>query len=99
MEDQRARLNVVVGTSRVGLGDRGGFDQIRDGLEIARASRNFDMIGNAYANLTSEFHIYAELDEARRAWRGLADLADAFGLRLVRVARAEGAGWAYLEGR
>ena len=100
MEDQRARLNIVVGTARAGLGDKGGIEQIEDGLAIALEIPNYDMVDNAYANLTSEFHVYGELDNARRAWEGLAQLSDRYGLeRFRRVVRAEGAGWAYLEGR
>jgi class 3 adenylate cyclase len=100
MDDQRPRLHIVVGTARGGLGDVGGLDQIQEGLEIARATRNFDMVCNAYANLTSEFHIFGRLDDARRAWEEFVDASERYDLeRFLRTTRAEAAGWAYLEGR
>jgi tetratricopeptide (TPR) repeat protein len=58
------------------------------------------MVGNAYANLTSEFHIYGKLDEARDAWSELTEWAEAYGLdRMLRGAQVDGAGWLYLDGR
>jgi class 3 adenylate cyclase len=100
MDDQRARINIVVGTSRCGLGDGGGLDQIQEGLEIARAARNFDMVCNAYANLTSEFHFLGRLDDAKRVWHDFVATSERYGLeRFARTSRAETAGWAYLEGR
>ena len=100
MDEQRARLHIVVGTSRGGLGDVGGIEEIEEGLEVARAAHSFDMVANAQANLMSEFHIYGMLDRAKRTWSDLVEWAETYGLeRMLRGARADGAGWAYLEGR
>ena len=100
MEDQRARLHVVVGTARAGLGDIAGIEEIEEGVEVARAAHNFEMVALAYANLTSEFHVYGKLDDAKRAWNELTEWSERYGLgRTIRTARAEGAGWAYLDGR
>src|SRR5919204_1582409 len=100
MEDQRARVHIVVGTARVGLGDVGGIEEIKKGLPVARGVPNYDMVANAYANLTSEFHILAKLEDARRAWEEFADWSERYGLdRFLRTARFESAGWAYLDGR
>jgi class 3 adenylate cyclase len=100
MEDQHARVHIVVGTARVGLGDRGGIDQIKEGIAVGRAAHKYDLLGNGYANLTSEFHILGELDNAKRAWEQLKQAGERYGIeRFLRTARAEAAGWAYLEGR
>src|SRR4051812_6651222 len=100
METQRARLLIVIGTAPGGLGVSGGIHQSTEGLAVARAAQDFDMVGNAYANLTSEFHFYGELDQARESWRQLKEWSERYGLaRFVRIARADLAAWAYLDGR
>src|SRR5438105_4985514 len=100
MEDQRARLHIVVGCARCCLGDRGGLDEIESGIAVAEAAGALEMLVIGYTNLSSELHFFARLAEARRAWRRHAELSDRYGLgRQVRNARADGAGWAYLDGR
>jgi hypothetical protein len=100
MEDQRSRLHIVIGSARYSLGDIGGFDQIETGISIAEAAGAFDMAAIGYNNLTSGFHVFGRLAEARRAWRLGLELCQRYGLaQTLRFARAEAAGWAYLDGR
>jgi class 3 adenylate cyclase len=100
MKDQRARLHIVVGTARCSLGDTGGLDEIKAGIEVAEAAGNLDMLTNGYANLTSELHLFARLPEARDAWRHALELSERYGLgRHLRDQTAEAARWAYLDGR
>ena len=61
MEEQRARLHIVIGTSRCCLGDAGGLDEIRAGIEIAESASNVDMMIAGYSNLSSELHFMARL--------------------------------------
>jgi len=100
MEEQRARLHIVVGTARCSLGDAGGLDEIEAGIAVAQAAGNLEMLTNGYANLTSELHLFARLREARDAWGDALKLADRYRLgRHLRDQTAEAARWAYLEGR
>jgi class 3 adenylate cyclase len=100
MEDQRSRLHIVVGSARYGLGDIGGFDQIETGISIAEAAGAFDMVVIGYNNLTSGLLVYGRLAEARRGWLLELELCQRYGLaQTLRFARAEAAGWAYLDGR
>jgi class 3 adenylate cyclase len=100
MEEQRARLHIVVGCARCGLGDRGGLDEIESGITVAEAAGALEMLGIGYGNLSSELHFFARLADARRAWRSAFEVAERYGLgRQLRNYRAEGAYWAYLDGR
>ena len=74
MEEQRARLHIVIGTSRCCLGDAGGLDEIRAGIEIAESASDVDMVIAGYSNLSSELHFMARLErgEARMAARARA---------------------------
>jgi len=100
MEDQRARLHIVIGCARCGLGDRGGLDEIEAGISVAQSAGAVDMVELGYGNLSSELHFFARLAEARRAWQSALELAERYGLgRAVRNRRAEAAYWAYLDGR
>ena len=100
MEDQRARLHNVVGCARCGLGDRAGLDEIKMSIEVAEAAGSLDMLAAGYTNLSSEFHFFGRLEEARQAYGRFADLAERYGLhRFARTVRAEAAFWAYLDGR
>jgi class 3 adenylate cyclase/tetratricopeptide (TPR) repeat protein len=100
MTDQRARVHIVVGTARCGLGDTTGLDEIETGISVAEAAANFDMLINGYLNLSSEFHFFGRLAEARLAWGRAIELAERYGLgRYLRSARADAVGWAYLDGR
>jgi class 3 adenylate cyclase/tetratricopeptide (TPR) repeat protein len=99
MEDQLARIHIVVGTARCSLGDAAGIDEIKAGIAAAEAVGNLDRLTNGYANLTSELHLFARLDEAREAWRHALELAERYRLgRLMRDQTAEAARWAYLDG-
>jgi len=99
MEEARARLHISVGCARCCLGDSGGFDEIETGISLA------EQIGSpasvlGYGNLSSELIFFARLADARRAWRQAFELAERYGLaRSLRSSRAEGAFWAYLDGR
>jgi class 3 adenylate cyclase len=100
LHDQRARLHIVIGTARCGLGDVSGLDEIRAGIEIAEEIGSLDMVVTGLANLSSELHFLGRLPEARSAWQRQFDLSKRYGLdRWFRSARTEGAAWAYLEGR
>jgi hypothetical protein len=100
MEEQRARLHIVVGCARCGLGDRGGLDQIETGIKVAEAAGSLDMLATGYTNLSSELHFFGRLADARDAHRQFADVAERYGLgRYLRTVRAEAAYWAYLDGR
>jgi class 3 adenylate cyclase len=100
MEDQRARLHIVVGCARCGLGDPGGLDQIETGIDVAEAAGTVDVLTTGYTNLSSELHFFGRLVEARHAYRQFADVAERYGLgRYLRTVRADAAYWAYLDGR
>jgi class 3 adenylate cyclase/tetratricopeptide (TPR) repeat protein len=100
MEEQRARLHIVVGTSRCCLGDAGGLDEIRAGIEIAESASNVDMTIAGYSNLSSELHFMARLEEARREWQRELELSERYEVsRPLRGALAGKAAWACLDGR
>jgi hypothetical protein len=100
LDDQRARIEIVVGCARCSLGDVGGFELIQSGIEIAEASGSLEMMSIGYGNLGSELQFYGRLDEARAASGRLLELGRRYGLRrLERSARGESAGWAYVDGR
>ena len=100
MDEQRARAHIVVGTSRYGLGDAGGLDEIRTGISIAETTGNVDMAGIGHDNLACGLFCFGRLSEARRVWAHELEQAERYGLaRIARFARATSAGWAYLEGR
>jgi DNA-binding SARP family transcriptional activator len=100
LDEQRARLHIVVGCARCCVGDEGGLDEIQRGIEVAEATGAPEMQTVGYMNLSSELHFFARLDEARRAWRHYTELAERYGLgRHRRNSRAEASGWAYLDGR
>ena len=100
MEEQRARIHIVVGCARCGLGDRGGLAEIEIGIEIADATGSLDMLTTGYTNLSSELHFFGRLAEARSAYGQFAEVAERYGLgRFLRTVRADAAYWAYLDGR
>jgi class 3 adenylate cyclase len=100
MEEQRARLHIVVGCARCGLGDRGGLEQIETGIAVADTAGALEILAIGHGNLSSELQFFAKLGEARRAWRHAIEVAGRYGLgRQLRNYRAEEAYWAYLDGR
>jgi len=100
MEDQRARLHIVVGCARCCLGDPGGLDEIETGISVAQAAGAFEMVVIGYGNLSSELQFFGRLIDARRAWHHHLELSGRYGLaRHVLNARADAADWAYLDGR
>jgi len=99
MEPQRARLHIVIGTARWGLGDRSGFDEIKEGISIAEADGDVDLVGIGNNNLGSGLHCFARLADARRLLSDQLEHAERYGLaRLLRFERAEAAEWNYLDG-
>jgi hypothetical protein len=99
MEDQRARLHIVIGSARYGLGDTGGFEEIERGIAIAEAAGAFELVGIGYDNLSSGLHSFGRLADARRVWRQAPSLAERYGFaRMLRFTRAQAAGWEYLDG-
>ena len=99
MDDQRARLHIIVGTARWGLGDPRGLDEIEMGISIAEAAGDFDMVGVGYDNLCSGLYCFGRLDDARRLSTLRLEHSQRYGLaRLLRFIRAETAEWNYLDG-
>src|SRR5439155_3683409 len=99
MEEQRARLHIVVGTARWGLGDTRGLDEIETGISIAEAAGSFEVATTGYDNLAGGLCCFGRLADARRAWRHHFEHAERYGLAFhLRWSRAEAAGWAYLDG-
>ena len=94
MEEQRARLHIVVGCARCCLGDAGGLDEIESGIAIAEAAGAVESLVGGWANLSSELHFFGRLDEARHAWRCELELSERYGLgrHLRPRARAASAG-------
>ena len=100
MDDQRARLHIVVGCARCCLGDAHGLDEIEAGISVAQAANALDKVVLGYGNLSSELHFFGRLAEARHAWTRQLELSERYGLnRSRRMARADAAEWAYLDGR
>jgi class 3 adenylate cyclase len=100
MQEQLARVHIVVGTARCCLGDSGGLAEIEEGIAIAEADGNVDMVVSGHDNLSSELHVFARLADARRVWEAGLELSERYGLgRSLRSARAMAAAWAYLDGR
>ncbi len=100
MEGLRARLHIVRGTARWGLGDMRGLDEIESGISIAEAAGDFDRVGIGYDNLCSGLHCFGRLAEARSVWRQRVQISERYGLAsLLRFAREEGAAWDYVDGR
>jgi class 3 adenylate cyclase/tetratricopeptide (TPR) repeat protein len=98
MDEQRARLHIVVGTARCCLGDPGGLDEIESGIAIADAAGSAEMVVNGYMNLSSELYFFGRLGEAEQAWRRAVEWTKRYFQR-TRSSRADGIGWAYLDGR
>jgi hypothetical protein len=80
MEEQRARLHIVVGCARCCLGDAGGLAEVESGISIAEAAGAVEQIDVGWANLSSELHFFGRPDEARRAWRREPELSERYGL-------------------
>ena len=100
MEEQRARLHIVVGTARWGLGDPGGLDEIEDGISIADAAGALEMVTVGYDNLSSGFNCFGRLADGRRALRQVVEHGERYGLaRVLRGGRQQAAGWDYVDGR
>jgi hypothetical protein len=100
MEEQRARLHVVVGCARCCLGDTGGFGEIESGIATAETAGAVETLVGGWANLSSELHFFGRLDAARHAWRCELELSARYGLgRHRRGARAIGVGWSLLDGQ
>jgi AAA ATPase-like protein len=100
MQDQVARVHIVVGTARCCLGDDRGLAQIEEGIAIAEADANLDMVVTGHDNLSSELQVFARIADARRVWEAGMELAERYGLgRSLRSAQAMAAAWAYLDGR
>jgi tetratricopeptide (TPR) repeat protein len=100
MEDQRARVHIVVGCARCCLGDRRGLDEIQTGIGVAEAAGSVEMVVVGYIDLDAELHFFARLPEARQALHQAVELAERYGLNsYLRSARQELAAWAYVDGR
>jgi class 3 adenylate cyclase len=100
LDDLLARLHVVVGTARCCVGDSGGLAEIEEGIAIARAAGNVDLVAGGHDNLASELQVFARIPEARRVWHAGLEHSERYGLgRALRNARAMSAAWAYLDGR
>jgi tetratricopeptide (TPR) repeat protein len=98
LDDQRARVHILVGCSRCCLGDSEGFTEIESGIAIAEAAGAIMQVSLGYANLSSELLFFARLDEARIAHQRSMETAERHGLSR-RSQRDEAAGWAFADGR
>jgi len=99
MEEQRARVHIVVGTARYALGDTRGFDEIETGISIAEAAGYFDTAGIGHENLACGLWCAGRLADARRVWNHELEQAERYGLaRLVRFGRSTAVEFAYLDG-
>lgn len=100
MDDQRARLQIVIGCAECSSGKAAGFERIQSGIAIAEAAGALEMLTLGYGNLGSEYQFFGRLAEARAASEQQLALARRYGLiRFVRSAQAEAAGYAYIDGR
>ena len=100
LEELRARVHNYVGCARCCLGDEGGLSEIEMSISVAQSAGAAAAVVNGYGNLSAEIHFFAKLAESRSAWRQALELAERYGLgNLRRNYRAEGAYWAYLDGR
>jgi hypothetical protein len=100
LEELRARLHNYVGCARCGLGDEGGLAEIETSIAVAENAGALVAVVNGYGNLGSELFFFAKLAESRTAWQESLDLAERFGVgQHLRMNRAEGANWAYVDGR
>ncbi len=98
LDDQRARVHILVGCSRCCLGDSEGFTEIESGIAIADAAGAVEQVSLGYANLSSELVFFARLDEARIALQRSVETAERHGFSR-RSQRDEAAGWALADGR
>jgi class 3 adenylate cyclase/tetratricopeptide (TPR) repeat protein len=99
MEEQRARVHIVVGTARYALGDTRGFDEIETGISIAEAAGYFDTAGIGHENLACGLWCAGRLADSRRVWNHELEQAERYGLaRLVRFGRSTAVELAYLDG-
>ena len=100
LDELRARLHNYVGCARCCLGDERGLAEIETSVAVAESAGAAGAVVNAYGNLGSELHFFARLGESRRAWQEAHELAERYGLGfMLRNYGAEGAYWAYLDGR
>ena len=100
LEELHARVHNYVGCARCCLGDEGGLAEIETSISVAQGAGAAAAVVNGYGNLSSEIHFFAKLAESRNAWREALELAERYGLgNFRRIYRAEGAYWAYLDGR
>jgi tetratricopeptide (TPR) repeat protein len=89
----------AVATARCCIGDTGGLEALAELCELALSEGSFEVAALAVGNLSSELHFYGRLAEARQAWERSVELSTAYGLgRHARIARSEGAAWAYVDG-
>jgi class 3 adenylate cyclase/tetratricopeptide (TPR) repeat protein len=96
---QRARALMIIGASRVDIGDAAGVHDIERSIEIARDAGSFEMVANGYANLVSERFILGRLGEASQARAALREVYERSGIAWGRrTALAEQAGEAFLRG-
>jgi class 3 adenylate cyclase/tetratricopeptide (TPR) repeat protein len=100
LEEKRAHLHNYVGCARCCLGDEDGLAEIETSIAVAQSAGAAAAVVNGYGNLSAEIHFFAKLAESRSAWREALELAERYGLgNFRRNYRAEGAYWAYLDGR
>jgi class 3 adenylate cyclase/tetratricopeptide (TPR) repeat protein len=100
MEEERARLHIVIGTARWGLGNAAGLDQIRFGITVAEAAGDVDMTGIGLDNLLCGYFCLGQLAAARELFEQEKAHGERYGLtRLLGFVRLEDATWKYLDGR
>jgi class 3 adenylate cyclase len=100
LDEQRARLEIVVGCAECSRGDPAGFQRIQSGIAIAEAGGAAEMVTIGYGNIGSEYQFYGRLAEARAARDEQLALSRRYGLaHMERSAKCEIAGYAYIDGR
>ena len=99
MEEQRARIHIVVGCARCCLGNTRGLDEIEAGIEIAEAGGYADMQRTGYMQPLLGAPLLRPARGGAAAWQRGLDLADRYRLgRSLRLAQADAANWAYVDG-
>jgi class 3 adenylate cyclase/tetratricopeptide (TPR) repeat protein len=66
LDDVRSRLLELRGTTRIALGDEGGFDDLNEAIAIARKARAYTQVQNALNNRATREVSLGRLAEARK---------------------------------
>ena len=98
LDDQRARVHILVGCARCGLGETDGPSEIESGIALAESVGAVNVAILGYGNLSSELIFLARMDDALTAYGRATDMVDSYGLSRTPM-RFEAACWALADGR